>query len=406
MILRSISPQLHLHSNGHGPDIHAFGAVDLLEVHDPIGAWDSAREFIRKNEGKFICAAFSYELKDDLEALGSNNPCAIPFPSLFLFVPDIVFSWELGELKVLQLNRRELDVEGLKQELFTLYNSPPVETIKAYFTSIDRSRYISQVESLKAHIQRGDIYEVNYCQELTIDSQNIDPWVTFQRLNSMTRAPFACHLRVEDLHLLCASPELFLEKSGATVRSRPIKGTRKRDLDPREDERLKKELASDIKERAENIMITDLVRNDLSRTARSQSVEVEELCEVYSFETVHQMISTVRSELAEEHDLIDLLKSCFPMGSMTGAPKIRAMELIEEHEDFRRGIYSGSVGVITPQRDMTLNVVIRSILYDDAQKKASVAAGGAITALSEPEQEYEESILKARAMMAVLGIDL
>jgi para-aminobenzoate synthetase component 1 len=370
------------------------------------GAWEAARQFIDTHEGKFIFCTLAYELKDDLERLASRNPAFIPFPALYLFVPQMVYTWEMDELSLLQCNEELEDRAHLEKELKELHGMRGGATVRGEFASMEREQYLEQIKSLQAHIQRGDIYEVNFCQEFRANEVTLQPWNAFNTLNEKTKAPYSCHIRIEDLHLLCGSPELFLEKTGCTVRSRPIKGTRKRGKDAEEDERLRKELQDDLKERAENVMITDLVRNDLSHTAMSNTVEVEELCEVYSYDTVHQMISTVRSKVSPETHVIEIIQNCFPMGSMTGAPKIRAMELIEEHESFKRGIYSGAVGLITPARNFTFNVVIRSILYDAANKKASVAAGGAITALSIPENEYEESLLKAQAMLKVLGVDL
>ncbi len=405
MTLHDFPVQMHLHSNGDGSDLHAIGAQYSLKLEKPEGAWDKAKSFFEEHKGQFIFSAFSYELKDDLEDLNSDNPSFIPFPSLLLFVPKVLFIWEVGEIEILALNDRELDVSQLRSDIIAMHEHEELKHSETAFHQIRKEEYITQVSSLIAHIQRGDIYEANYCQELRAENVSLNPWTAFNALNERTVAPFACHLRINELHLLCGSPELFLEKSANTVISKPIKGTRKRSLDPMEDEQLKQELENDLKERAENIMITDLVRNDLSRTALSGSVKVDELCEIYSFKTVHQMISTVRSEVPEETHPLDIIKACFPMGSMTGAPKIRAMQLIEEKEAFKRGIYSGAVGLFTPSGDFVLNVVIRSILYDTNSQKASVAAGGAITALSDPEAEYEESLLKAKAMMEVLGLD-
>ena len=404
MRLKDEAIQCHLYSNGAGPDLHAIGAEDLLILKETKGAWSAARDFFDRHEGRSIFASFSYELKDDLEDLHSENSSFIPFPALALFVPKVLATWELGELEIIELNDRTYDIARLLPELSALHEESQIHGRPADLASISKRDYMSMVCSIQEHIQLGDIYEANCCQEFQVSKIEMDPWKGFGALENVTEAPYSCHLRISDLHLLCASPELFLEKQGATVRSKPIKGTRKRSKDPAEDLRLKEELAHDLKERSENIMICDLVRNDLSKTALSGSVEVKELCEVYSYPTVHQMISTIESKVSPETHVLDIIKAAFPMGSMTGVPKIRAMELIEAHENFRRGIYSGSVGFFTPNRDFTLNVVIRSILYDSSESKASIAAGGAITALSDPESEYDESMLKAKAMMDVLGV--
>jgi len=205
-----------------------------------------------------------------------------------------------------------------------------------------------------------------------------------------------------DKYLLSASPERYLKKQGNKIISQPIKGTAKRSLDKLEDRELKLALEKDGKERAENIMIVDLVRNDLSKSALKGSVSVEELCKVYSFDQVHQMISTVTARVSPDKNPVDIIRETFPMGSMTGAPKVSAMRIIEELEVTKRGLYSGSVGYFTPKDDFDFNVVIRSILYDQTAKYVSFSVGSAITAKASPEKEYEECLLKAKAMREVL----
>ena len=201
---------------------------------------------------------------------------------------------------------------------------------------------------------------------------------------------------------MCSSPERFLQKSGNRIISQPIKGTRKRGIDLDEDRFLFNELKNSEKDKSENVMITDLVRNDLSKTAQKSSVKVEELFGVYSFERVHQMITTISSIIDKKYDFIDLIESCFPMGSMTGAPKLKAMQLIEEYETTKRSIYSGAFGYISPYQDFDFNVVIRSVLYDRLSSYISVLVGGAITINSDEEQEYEECLIKAQALINVL----
>jgi len=372
--------ELRLDSGMGKHHLSLVGAKEILICNEPENALAKAEAFISEHQGSYIGCAFGYDLKNDIEHLESSHESFIPFPALILFVPEAVSHEPIHE-------------------------SAPTRSMSG--TRMVRQRpkaeYVGQVHKLLQSIQKGDIYEVNFCQELGFEAVNESADILYERLLQRTDAPYSGHLRYGDLHLLCGSPELFLRRDGDIIRSCPIKGTRKRDEDPAEDERIRRELESDPKERAENIMITDLVRNDLSRVAMSQSVEVEELCGIYSFRTVHQMISTVRADLKEGTSIIELLRATFPMGSMTGAPKVSAMQHIEEHEDFRRGIYSGSIGYIHPNGDFRFNVVIRSILYDASNARASISAGGAITALSDPEAEYEESLLKARAMMEVIG---
>jgi para-aminobenzoate synthetase component I len=267
---------------------------------------------------------------------------------------------------------------------------------------ISREHYLAQVEKIKKHIKLGDVYEMNFCQEFYAENAAIDPGDVYRELNAISATPFSAFCRLNDHYLLCASPERFLSKSGSRLVSQPIKGTARRGITPAEDEQLKKALAASEKERSENVMIVDLVRNDLSRIAKRGSVKVDELFGIHTFEQVHQMISTVSAEVKEDISFIDIIRATFPMGSMTGAPKVRAMQLIEEYESSKRGLYSGAVGYIDPSGDFDLNVVIRSILYNSASRYLSFTVGGAITDRSDAGQEYEECMIKAAAMLRVL----
>jgi len=253
-----------------------------------------------------------------------------------------------------------------------------------------------------SHIHRGDIYEANFCQEFYSENSTINPVEVYQHLNEISKPPFATFLKLKDKYLLSASPERYLKKDGNNMISQPIKGTEKRAKSKEEDANLISELEKNPKERAENIMIVDLVRNDLSRSAIKGSVKVEELCKVYTFEQVHQLVSTVSCKVKNNVHPVDIIKDTFPMGSMTGAPKISAMKIMEKLEETKRGLYSGAVGYFTPEGDFDFNVIIRSILYNSTEKYVSYSVGGAITAQSIPEKEYEECLLKAKAMKQVL----
>ena len=234
------------------------------------------------------------------------------------------------------------------------------------------------------------------------EDATIEPLPLYLALSQASPTPFSGYLKFNYSYLLCASPERFLKKTGATIVSQPIKGTIKRGKSTEEDEKLRHQLRHDEKELAENMMIVDLVRNDLSRSCATGSVIVEEMFGIYGFRQVWQMISTITGTIKPVNDLEDVLLGAFPMGSMTGAPKISAMQLIEELETTKRGLYSGSFGYITPDQDCDFNVVIRSIQYNAAQKYLSFMVGSAITYDSDPEREYEECLLKAQAMMKVL----
>jgi para-aminobenzoate synthetase component I len=266
-----------------------------------------------------------------------------------------------------------------------------------------RDRYLSQVRTLLHHIQRGDIYEVNYCTERSAVLPELDPFEAFGRLLEWTDAPFAAFYRRGDQFALCMSPERYLHMEGRTVITQPMKGTRKRGGDPELDQVLRDELAADPKERSENIMAVDVARHDLSRVAMRSSVHVPELCAVKTYPNVHQLVSTIRAELRDGLGAWDAIRATFPMASMTGAPKRRALQLIDAVEDQPRGLFSGSMGYQLPDGTLDLNVVIRTITYDASTGRASLITGSAITALSDPEAEWEECELKARSVLSALG---
>ena len=243
---------------------------------------------------------------------------------------------------------------------------------------------------------------MNYCQQLFSKGHDINPSSVFWELHLKSNAPFSVFSKMRNKYLLCSSPERFLQKSENKIISQPIKGTRKRGKNNQEDQELIFDLQQSEKDCSENIMIADLVRNDLSRTAEKLSVKAEELCKIYTFDRVHQMISTISSNLDEKYNFVDVLETTFPMGSMTGAPKIKSMELIEKYETTKRSLFSAAYGYITPNADFDFNVVIRSILYDEINNYISVMVGGAITINSDPKSEYEECLVKAKAMIDVL----
>ena len=344
-----------------------------------------------------------YDLKNDLEVLKSENKDILEFPDLVFFRPKrlFLFTEEGVELYYLESIASEMQSDWEAIQLMEIPEDQAENRIKiSVGTTPDQ--YREKVGKLLEHIRRGDIYEANFCMEFYARSAEIDPISTFNHLNRLSSAPFSTFFRYKDCFALSSSPERFLRKQGDRLISQPIKGTRKRGKDKQEDQKLKLELEHDPKERSENIMITDLVRNDMSKIARRGSVEVDELCQVYSFEQVHQMISTVSCSIKAEYDKVEVIKALFPMGSMTGAPKIRAMEIIEELEDFKRGLYSGTIGYFDPTGDFDFNVIIRTILYNQAKHYLCLPVGSAITAGSNIDQEYAECLLKAKAMREVL----
>ncbi|TDR25430.1 anthranilate synthase component I family protein [Flavobacterium cheniae] len=344
----------------------------------------------------------SYDLKNDTEALHSNNFDGLAFPDLFFFQPKKLFLIKENQVEIQYLrmcdDEIELDFEEIIQCSVFSIQSSDVEIQQR----ISKENYLSKVSKMLEHIHRGDIYEANFCMEFYAENTQIEPLEIYQKLNAISEPPFAVYFKNNFQYLLSASPERYLRKEGNKVISQPIKGTARRSFDLEQDEQLKSDLAQNEKERSENIMIVDLVRNDLSHTATKGSVQVEELCKIYTFKQVHQMISTIVSEVENTTSPIEILRTTFPMGSMTGAPKISAMQIIEELEEIKRGLYSGAVGYFTPNGDFDFNVVIRSILYNSQNQYLSFSVGSAITSQAIPEMEYEECLLKAKAMFEVL----
>lgn len=347
----------------------------------------------------------SYDVKNEIENLSSDNDDELNFPELFFFQPRFVFILVEDKLEIRFL--KDIDSKANIDEIFdAITNIQPLLTEPVKFKKIEtrftKEEYLFTIKQLMNHIQNGDIYEVNFCQEFYTRDVILNPYNLFKELNQVSPTPFSCFLKNNHNYLISASPERFLKKTGKRIISQPIKGTIRRGKTVNEDQQLYNKLKNSKKDIAENTMIVDLVRNDLSKIAKTASVCVEELCGIYAYPQVHQMISTISAELKENSGIVDILRATFPMGSMTGAPKIRAMELIEKYERTKRGLYSGAVGYIDPQGNFDFNVVIRSILYNQSNQYLSFSVGGAITSLSDPELEYEECLLKAKAIQKVL----
>ena len=346
----------------------------------------------------------SYDLKNEIEELSSNNTDNFNTDNLTFFVPEYVILLNNDKLEIQTHHSIESCNEFVKAFNFSDFSNykPQVN----FSRRDDKESYLNKIEKIKNHIQIGDIYEMNYCQEFYASDVKIDAESVFLELNKRMQTPFSSFLKLKNQYILSASPERFLRKKGTYILSQPIKGTRKRGKTKLEDSSLINELKTSQKDISENIMITDLVRNDLSITAKKESIKVEELCKVYTFRKVHQMITSISSEIDAGFNFSDVLKAAFPMGSMTGAPKLRAMELIEHFEDFKRGFFSGAVGYITPQADFDFNVVIRTILYNLATDYLSIGVGGAITIKSDAMQEYEECLIKAKPLFDVFNFKI
>ena len=346
----------------------------------------------------------SYDLKNDTEKLQSHNYDGLEFPDLFFFQPKKLFLVKGDKVEIAYLNmcddEIDEDIKAIEQtEVSESRNNSNKIKIEQ---RISKESYLEKVQEMLEHIHLGDIYEANFCMEFYAENAVINPVVKYFALNAISEPPFAAYFKNHKHYLLSASPERYLRKQGDKIISQPIKGTARRSENTDEDAAIKAELSKNEKERSENIMIVDLVRNDLSRTAQKGSVNVEELCGTYTFKQVHHLISTVVSKLSEEHSPVDVIQMSFPMGSMTGAPKISAMQIVEKLEETKRGLYSGAVGYFTPTGNFDFNVVIRSILYNAENQYVSFSVGSAITSKADPEKEYEECLLKARAMRMVL----
>ncbi len=390
-----------------------YGAKDWMLTADAtceIKCGENAfKELMKFNiESKANIFGFlSYDLKNQVEKLESNNHDGIKFPELYFFQPRYIFEIRGDRLTV---NRNYLEtyhlIEAINNSQMPVGSNQLLQRKISLTARTPRKRYLENVEQIRKQISEGEFYELNYCNEFYAEQAEINPVETFLRLNDIAQAPFSCFFKLGKKFLLSASPERFLKKEGNKLISQPIKGTIRRGNTVEENELLKRELKNNEKEKSENVMIVDMMRNDLSKSSKTGTVRVEELYGIYEFNTVNQMISTVVSEVADGIETVDIIKNAFPMGSMTGAPKVTVMQNIERYEDSKRGLFSGSVGYVSSDGDFDFNVVIRSILYNAEHKYLSIQTGGAITHNSVPEKEYEEILLKAEGLVEVLGAEI
>jgi len=357
------------------------------------------KKFLHKTDD-WVFGHVSYDFKNQLEPLSSLHSDKIKFSDIFFFQPEIVIQLSENEIKISSLTDTP---EKIFFAIQSKENNITAENNIEIQSAFTKEEYVHVIKQLQQHILRGDCYEINFCQEFFANDASIQPQQLYHHLTTISPVPFACFYKLNDKFLICASPERYVKKQGNIILSQPVKGTYKRNLqNEKDDELLKQKLAADQKEKSENVMVVDLVRNDLSKICEEGSVKVEELFGIYSFPQVHQMISTIKGELSNETDFADVLKATFPMGSMTGAPKRKVMELIEQYEKTKRGIFSGCVGYIAPNKDFDFNVVIRSIMYNQTEKYLSYQVGSGITFNSNAENEYEECLLKAEAIKQVL----
>ena len=353
------------------------------------------QEFLDENKGNYIFGCLNYNLKNEIEQIHSKANDLLKFPLVNFWVPEYAVKIENGRRNYLK-GKKTIEAEELLNDFFKQDKKETFLSESIRFSArTTKENYLKNVVRVKSLLQQGEIYELNYCQEFFAEDVLIkNPFQIYFKLNKLTKAPFSVFLKMDEHFIFCGSPERFLQKKDKKLISQPIKGTAARGNSEKEDLANKKTLQNKQKERSENIMIVDLVRNDFSKIAQKNSVKVDELCAIYSFETVHQMISTVCCEVKENTSFTDIIRATFPMGSMTGAPKLNAMKYIDELENFSRGIYAGSIGYIEPNGDFDFNVIIRSLVFNKEDKYLSCAVGGAITILSEPEEEYAECQIK------------
>ncbi|PJJ84377.1 anthranilate synthase component I family protein [Mucilaginibacter auburnensis] len=376
----------------------AAGAKDQLTANAG-SAFEQLATFREAHPG-WITGFFSYDLKNEVEDVFSANPDQIELPDLHFFAPLHLIMVRGNEVEILSDNADHILI-AIEQQIEI---KPPAGQISLN-QRFSKQQYIDTANKIKEHITRGDIYVTNFCQEFYAEEVKIDPAAVFAELNRTSPKPFAAFYKWHNTYALCASPERFLAKRDNKLISQPIKGTAPRGKNAEEDEALKHTLRNHTKEQQENVMIVDLVRNDLTRSAKQGTVKTKELFGIYSFQQVHQMISTVVCELDPAVSAVEAVRNTFPMGSMTGAPKIRAMQLMEQYERTERGLYSGAIGYFSPDNDFDFNVVIRTLLYNADSGYLSFQAGSAITYHADAKQEYQECLLKAKAVLEVLGND-
>ncbi len=379
---------------GAGFDWLLAAGMEEYLVSAPGQAFDRLKEFVGRGD-RFVFTALSYDLKNEVENLRSGHPDPVGFPALLVFEPEVLMICRKGEITI---ESSGPDPDQIRRDIPDCVPSVPnhsVMDIMVWEACMSRQEYLDKVETIRELIREGTVYEANLCLEFHAHREDFDPLGEFLLMNPHFRAPFTAWLKHRDRYLLCYSPERFMCRRGDRIIVQPVKGTAPRSDNAEEDRALARNLYHNEKDRAENVMIVDLMRNDLARSCRPGSIRVDELFGIYSFTRVHQMISSVSGTLKPGLSPVEAVKNAFPMGSMTGAPKVSAMEVIEQLETRKRGLYSGSVGYFAPGGDFDLNVVIRSLQYNARTGYLSVQAGGAITWDSDPECELQEAVLKS-----------
>ena len=381
--------------------IFSYGKISELKSFD--NSLDKLDNYIKQVDD-WIFGFVSYDLKDEIEGFSSKNLKYFDVPNLSFFQPSTIWVFDGVELKALYFDEKELfDVWNEINKIHIGYDSIKSNPNVELKGRLSKEEYIKKIKNIKKRIKMGDTYELNFCFDFFNDNTKINPENTFKKLNKLTESPMSVYYKDHHLHVLSSSPERFIKRNKKTIISQPIKGTKKRGKNIDEDVFLINSLKNSIKEKSENHMIVDLVRNDFSRIAKKGSVKVTELSKINTYKNIHQMVSTIEAQIENDMFFSTILKSTFPMGSMTGAPKIKTMKIIDELEETSRGIYSGAIGYIDPNENFDFNVVIRTIIYDDKLSKISVNVGSGITFKSDPKDEYEECLTKIDALKKSLS---
>ena len=376
-----------------------FGAKRILNLKTNLVFKSLEKE--QQTSKAWLVGYFAYDLKNEIETgLKSSNDDSLNFPDCYFYEPEHAIEFLETEVRIYDKQAKKLFDKINKVKAFEHKDLNPSIQLKH---KLSKTEYLESVQKIKEHILEGDFYELNFCQEFYSKNNNLENLEElYLKLCENSPSPFSVYQKINNLYLLSSSPERFLKKEKSKLISQPIKGTAPRGINKSEDEKIKKALQSNQKELAENMMIVDLVRNDFSKFAKTGSVKAEELFGIYSFQQVHQMISTITAQTEPNKSAFEIIKNLFPMGSMTGAPKKSAMQYIEKFEKSKRGLYSGAVGYISPENDFDFNVVIRSLLYNKEKDYLSLQVGSAITHDSEPEAEYLECLLKAKGIMETI----
>lgn len=348
---------------------------------------------------------FSYDLARRLEKLPTIAMDAehIPDMAVGIYLWAVVVDHQRQESWLVGHETLEDDWETLIDQFSLLPGEPEIGEFKVLAeptSNMDRAAYADAFAKIKHYLTEGDSYQVNLAQRFVSPCQG-DPWQAYRQLRQINAAPFSAYMNLPGVQVLSSSPERFLKVTDGEVETKPIKGTRPRKSPEAQDQQQIDALSASLKDRAENLMIVDLLRNDISKNCRKGSVTVPKLFDVETYATVHHLVSTIKGELAQGHHALDLLRGCFPGGSITGAPKIRSMEIIEELEPNRRGVYCGALGYIGFDGNMDTNIAIRTLVHSDGAIR--FWAGGGIVNDSVLEEEYQESFDKAAAMLDLLA---